>query len=152
LEGTDLWYRTEPVPNDSRFIYIFQINRPEVLPPTLAARDRALFDLGKADPLNSHPGGSQASLLELPEAPSEPWLEENPAVPHGKLSEELSIKSKILNQTRTFKVYTPAGDNDATMTDPGWLLVVFDGVFCMQRYPTVLDNLIAAKKLPHISV
>jgi enterochelin esterase family protein len=150
LEGTDLWYRTEPVPNDSRFLYIFQVNRPEILPATLAARDRALFDLGHDDPLNPPAHGSIASLLELPDAPLEPWLEEDPAIAHGNLSEELSIDSKILNQTRKFIVYTPAGE--AADNDPGWLLVVFDGEFCTHRYPTILDNLIAARKLPRISV
>jgi enterochelin esterase-like enzyme len=149
LNDTDVWYRTEIMPDDARFIYIFQVNRPEMLPTNSAVRNKLLLDLGRTDPLNPKAGGSMASMLELPNAPEQPWLERNPTSPEGQLSEELSVDSKILKQTRKFKMYLPSVDD--TKENTNWLLVMFDGEFCAAHYPTILDNLIAAKKIPKVA-
>jgi hypothetical protein len=38
LADTDIWYRTELIPNDARFVYSFQINWPTNMPDDLAGQ------------------------------------------------------------------------------------------------------------------
>jgi enterochelin esterase family protein len=148
LEGTDIWYLTERIPNDARFIYSFQINRPTVLPADLSVRGTLLFDLAKADPLNPHGAGPRASLVELPGAPPQPWLERKPGVPEGQLSGAQVIKSTILGQDRTIKVLVPAGYDSAQKARG--LLIMFDGEACLPVYEIILDNLAAEKKVQNL--
>src|SRR5262249_31715668 len=55
LDGTDLWYRTEQLPNDSRFVYSFHVNGPfrwpVDTPSYVAILNRNPF---RSDPLNPH--------------------------------------------------------------------------------------------------
>ena len=53
LPGTDLWYRTERIPNNTQFAYIFRINCDEAGPEAYAgqARDAPLI-VSHLDPLN----------------------------------------------------------------------------------------------------
>jgi len=75
LPGTDLWYRTERIPNDARFAYIFRINCDEAGPEAYAgqAQDAPLI-VSHLDPLNPREAtvGPLFSLLEMPAAPPEP--------------------------------------------------------------------------------
>jgi enterochelin esterase family protein len=88
--------------------------------------------------------------VELPAAPSQPWILFNPAVPKGKI-EEVEIKSKVLSSQRRFWIYTPAG-YDVKRTAPYPMLVCFDGwVYSHPEFvptPTILDNLIAGGEIP----
>lgn len=156
LADTDLWYRTEMIPNDARFAYWFQINRPFTMPRAddLAGQAKVLANSPyRADPLNPRimimQGMMPASLLELPAAPPQPWLERLPEVRPGMLKEH-KFKSKLLNGERTVTIYTPA--NYASLRDSCGLLVLFDGAYYqdseMIPAPTILDNLIAKKKIP----
>jgi enterochelin esterase-like enzyme len=153
LGNTNLWYRTDRVPNESRFVYFFQVNRPLKFPP----HDYKLPPLAppQADPLNPRKASSHASLVELPGAPPQPWLQRLPGVAEGALSEH-RITSKIVRDAkpgfeheRQFMIYTPPN------YDPGGpacgLLVLYDG----QTYdapempvPGILDHLIASGKIP----
>jgi enterochelin esterase family protein len=156
LADTDLWFRTETIPNDARFAYWFQINRPVSMPrsddPAGQAKvlENAPF---RADPLNPRmmilQGMMPASLLELPAAPPQPWLERLPGVPQGTLKEQ-KFTSKPLNGERTVTIYTP--ENYASLPDRCGLLVLFDGAYYqdgeMIPAPVILDNLIAKKKIP----
>jgi enterochelin esterase-like enzyme len=155
LLDTDLWYRTERIPTDARFTYSFQVNRPIKLP-----RDGDVAGIVKMmehcperlDPLNPRDvtlqGMMLVSVLELPDAPPQPWVERLPGVPKGELKEQ-KIKSEMLKAERTVTVYTPA-DYDPKGEEYG-LLVLFDGDFYQDKEmipsPVILDNLIAKKKI-----
>src|SRR5205085_7732590 len=131
----DLWYRTDRIANDARFIYRFQVNRPLRFPPD--ADKRPPLAPPKLDPLNPHPARSlDGSLAELPEAPPEPWLQRVPGAPQmvsnavARLSPkrltEHSIHSEILKQERKYAIYTPPNytPNGAACG----LLVLFDAI------------------------
>ena len=161
LADTDLWYRTERIPNDARFAYWFQINRPAKKPRSddLAGQIKVMEHCpGRPDPLNPHTvilqGITPASLLELPGAPPQPWVERLQGVPKGTLKEQ-KIKSESLKGERAVTIYTPA--NYETNVEKYGLLVLFDGAFYqdseMVPAPVILDNLIAKKKIsPMVAV
>lgn len=143
LADTDVWYLTELMPADSRGTYEFRVegffNGPT-----------EHFSAIGPDPLNAKAFG-RASYFELPNAPAQPYIKEQPGVPHGKLT-RLKIKSTILNEERDYGVYTPAGYS--TKDQPYNLLLLFDGedygngVNNLVPTPTILDNLVAQKKIP----
>jgi enterochelin esterase family protein len=89
------------------------------------------------------------SVIELPGAPSQPWVTRLPDVRKGELKEQ-KIKSELLKGERNVTVYTPA-DYDPKGDECG-LLVLFDGAFYQDQDmipgPVILDNLIAKKKIP----
>jgi enterochelin esterase family protein len=164
LADTDLWYRTDKIPSDARFVYKFQTNLPERMPRDPAAH-RKLWQENppKPDPLNPHPiPDSQGSLAELPDAPAQPWLERVPGLSNqiagaiektltGRVVREFTFKSDILKQDRQYAVYTPPAYEPKA--DPCGLLVMFDGGACSRLtdscpVPIILDNLIREKKLP----
>jgi enterochelin esterase family protein len=66
------------------------------------------------------------SLLELSEAPAQPWVKPLEGVPRGTLKEH-KIKSKSLKGERAVTVYTPA--NYDPQGEKHGLLVLFDGAF-----------------------
>ncbi len=163
LKETDLWYRTDKVPNDARFVYRFLINQPENIASDPAAWQKFWKEHPPAsDPLNPHDSPSgDGSIAELPDAPPQPWLERLPGVSNqitGWLEKnlanrdirEFTIHSEILKQDRTFAAYTPPGYNP--QGEPYTLLVMFDGNGCRQAnssFPVsvILDNLISQKKI-----
>jgi enterochelin esterase-like enzyme len=157
LADTDLWYRTERIPNDARFAYGFQVNRPVNEPKDHAGWIRLLSQYPpQPDPLNPRAVVLQSmlgSLAELPGAPPQPWVARRPEVPKGALSEH-KFKSEILKQERAFTLYTPP-NYDAKGEECG-LLVLFDGPNYQSSEeipgPVILDNLIAAKKIPPLVV
>ena len=154
LPGTDLWYRTERIPNDARFAYIFRINCDEAGPEAYAgqAEDAPLI-VSHLDPLNPREAtvGPLLSLLEMPAAPPEPWRKRLAGVPAGTLTEK-TIESTILKERRKFTVYTPATYDPKD--PPLRLLVLFDGssYFDDDLIPghAILDNLIAKGKIPPV--
>ena len=69
------------------------------------------------------PQYSGMSILEMPDAPSQPWLEPRKRVPAGKI-DKYELKSDLLNNNRDVYVYTPPGySKDAK---PYALAVLFD--------------------------
>jgi len=145
LADTDVWYLTERMPDDSRGNYVFRIEG------VFSGSNEHFTAIG-SDPLNQRVFGT-VSYFELPNAPAQPYITETPGVPHGKLT-KLKIKSTILNEERNYGVYTPGGYS--TNEKPYNLLVLFDGedygdgVQILVPTPTVLDNLIAQKKIPPV--
>ena len=129
LPNTDVWFLTDRLPVAARFTYNFA--RPG---------KRQIFD-----PLNPRRFRS-SSYAELPSAPPQPWIVMQPDVPKGTLSQE-KLRSENLKEERSVSIYTPPG-YDPKNGSYG-LLVLFDG----QDYrgpmpiPTILDNLLAAKKI-----
>ncbi|MDX6528678.1 MAG: hypothetical protein QOH41_968 [Blastocatellia bacterium] len=129
LASTDVWFRTVRLPATARFTYGFK--RPG---------KRQVFD-----PLNPLRFRS-SSFAELPAAPPQSWIGIQPDVPKGTLWHE-KLRSENLKEERSVSIYTPPG-YDPKSGSYG-LLVLFDG----QDYrgpmpiPTILDNLVAAKKI-----
>lgn len=154
LEGSDLWYLTARMPADSRFEYAFIVADgppPHYLP---FRKDRPLeprWRKKQVDP-NNPLGQFDQSRVELSGAPPQPWIVARPEVPKGTLA-ELKLASAQLKETRRVGVYTPPG-YDRKRRYP--LLIAFDGEAygldpgALLPLPTILDNLIAAKKIPPI--
>jgi len=74
------------------------------------------------------------------------WFYERPGVPHGTLR-EYQLESRRLGNSRRVVVYRPFG-YEAGRDYPS--IVVFDQSLYIERVPlpTMLDNLIAAKRIP----
>jgi enterochelin esterase family protein len=148
LLDTDLWYRTYRVRNDARFGYSLSPNDSLVPLRKINIEDQQAvlqrMSTFKTDPLNpkTFPGLPPASIVELPEAPPQPWIKRSPDTPAGKL-EEKKVKSAILGNERRAWVYTPPGYN--TGGPPYGLMIVFDGFAYTVLVPTpiILDNLLA---------
>lgn len=143
LPDTDLWYLTERMPSDSRCTYAFRVEG-------FLSGSHEHFSATAPDPLNPR-SFAQGSYFELPNAPAQPYLKKQAGVPSGTLT-RLKIKSAILNEERDYGVYTPAG---YSMTaGPYNVLLLFDGEVWgngadnLVATPTILDNLIAQKKIP----
>jgi enterochelin esterase-like enzyme len=144
LPGTDVWHQTQRLPSDSRFTYLFVLD-----PPNHEIRSQAeakqVFARIRFDPLNPRTF-QKRPLVELPGAPPQPFLVKRPGVAAG-LVKEHEQASAILKQRRKVTVYTPPGYD--AKGEPLPVIVLFDG----QAYlgdipaPTILDNLIADKKL-----
>jgi enterochelin esterase-like enzyme len=142
LAGSDLWYRTENVRNDARFVYWFHVNFPDERPTDLVSLDKLMSQFPpRSDPLNSRQY-QKRSLVELPEAPPQPWVERLPGVTRGQVSRH-KMRSGILKQEREVTIYTPP-NYDPRGPECG-LLVAFDGP--PDQEPATLDNLIGKKRI-----
>src|SRR5260370_7150824 len=145
LRDTVLWYKTYVMRDDAGFTYAFSPN--DSLVPFQPQR----LANAKNDPLNPHHGAGldmpQASLVELSEAPRQPWIKQRPGLPGGKI-EERKLKSALLNNERTIRVYTPFGYRDSKR--PYQLLVLFDGQYYTSTVPAprILDNMISQGTIP----
>jgi enterochelin esterase family protein len=157
LEGTDLWYLTTRVPADSRFDYAFIATDgpPDHRSPYRPRSERGgpdpRFNKKVLDPNNPRNNGV-LSRVELPGAAPQPWIVAKPDVPAGKVT-ELQLESAVLKERRRIGVYTPPG-YDPKQRYP--LVIAFDGEAyglepnALIPLPTILDNLIAAKKIPPV--
>lgn len=110
-----------------------------------------VFALVRPDPFNKKPHGIQASLLELPKAPAQPWIVPKAGTKAGEIIVH-EVKSKQLDNKREIVIYTPPG---FVKTGPKYpLVVMFDGMSNVGNLalPIVLDELIAAKQIPPVVV
>lgn len=153
LAGTDVWYRSYRLPDSTRLAYRLAPDVPELDAPA-AVRRRAILATAQRDPFNSKSMSAKPldihdgdSLLELPAAPVAQWNTPQNGVPAGSL-ETRRFTSQALGNSRTIHLYRPAGWQ-ATATGNA-LLVLFDGESYTDDVPapTILDNLIAAGRLP----
>jgi enterochelin esterase family protein len=153
LADTDVWYLTVRLPSGARFAYSLSPNDPQTFDPPRAAQRGATV---QGDPLNPRRWGcSQStatrhdcqSMAELPGAPPQPWIVRDDKNPAGKVDKH-KIASELLKNDRNLSVYTPP-DYRANGT-PYALLVLFDESAYLNNVPTpvILDNLIAAGKIP----
>ncbi len=129
LANTDVWFLTLRLPATARFTYGF--DRP--------GKKRI------SDPLNPLRFRS-SSFAELPAAPPQSWTVVQPDVPKGTVTPE-KLRSENLKEERSVSIYTPPG-YDPKSGSYG-LLVLFDGQDFRgpMPIPTILDNLLAAKKI-----
>ncbi|WDD94590.1 DUF3327 domain-containing protein [Burkholderia sp. FERM BP-3421] len=155
LAGSDVWYRSYVVPASTRLSYLLAPDVPELDQPE-GERRRAILATAQRDPLNPRTfmrTGTDPyqgkSVLELPDAPPQPWLAPRPGVPAGTLA-RTRFTSWILGNTRDVYLYRPAGYR---ADDPARALAL---IFDAHAYadpdtvptPTILDNLIAEGRLP----
>ena len=142
LAGTDVWYAIRQMRNDTRTTYQFS--------PSTADDPQQLAPY-QLDPLNpktfiaylSETGHEILfSLLELPDAPSLPWLQTRPT-PTGS-----TTLHQPFDDQRRLWVYLPP----TQLMNPLPLLVVFDGrqYKDMLHLPQMLDYLIAQGQIPPV--
>ncbi|GHO47111.1 alpha/beta hydrolase-fold protein [Ktedonospora formicarum] len=154
LLQTDLWYKTYRLQTDLRGVYTFSINDALAGPAQGGFGTRFL-----PDPLNpkqfvahrdeEKPDSQEVifSILELPHAPAQPWIEPHPNGDKGQLYAH-RLRSQILDNERRIWVYTPAEYTE--MSKPYRLLLLFDGWTYLDLIPTptILDNLIREGRIP----
>ena len=160
LPESDLWYRTYRLRSDMRTGYWLSLNDPLI--PLREIEDmQTHWSHYQLDPLNprihTYPKDDEIpddedfsfSLLELPDAPTQPWITPRPDVAQGTV-EMFHLRSEILDNERRVWVYTPGGYEKSG--EPYGLLLVFDGLAYIHPNlvptPTILDNLLHAGKIP----
>lgn len=153
LGNSDVWYRSYRLPASTRLSYRLAPDVPQLAAPP-AERRRAILATVQRDPFNPRSFPAKpldqydgASVLDLPEAPPQTWVEKRPGVPAGSV-EQLTVTSAILGNTRTIHLYRPHGYRPGAADNA--LAVLFDGEWFNGDVPTpvILDNLIAAGRLP----
>jgi enterochelin esterase-like enzyme len=137
MADTDLWFRTDPIPQDARFTYGYEVRTIQNIPIEVEA---------VPDVLNDHQFDGR-SFIELPAAPAQRWIQRLRGVPEGKITMS-KIQSKCLSAERDIGVYTPAGYT--SKGKPCNVLIVFDGQAYheLMPVPVILDNLIAQGQIP----
>jgi enterochelin esterase-like enzyme len=148
---TDVWYLTVRLPTGARFTYALSENDPLLFSGFQPER----FATTQVDPLNSHRWGCAPdatrydcqSMAEIKGAVPQPWIVKNSNVVAGTI-EKQKIHSELLKNDHDLSIYLPAGYKaNATPYD---LVVIFDESAYLTKVPTsvILDNLIAASKIP----
>lgn len=156
LGETDIWFVSYTLPRDARLIY--DIVAPTGLrasPERIGSytMDGVEYEAFR-DPLNQRvqPGQDAQfamSSLSGPGATSNPYLNPRPNLPPRQL-EALKVSSEILKSTREIRVYLPPSYGQIKGSLP--LLLFFDGTQYARwmQVTTVLDNLIADRKIPPV--
>jgi len=163
LGETDIWYKTIKVDRKMRLAYTLAPNAPRLLPFSLRIDNDAITMAAAAarpDPLNPKryrvdpesvdaPEYRGNSVLEMPDAPPQPWIAERPGVPAGRV-EKHQFKSVALNNEREIAGYLPP--SYSAHAEPYPLLVLFDedAYLSLIPTPTILDNLIAEGRIPPV--
>jgi enterochelin esterase family protein len=86
-------------------------------------------------------------MAEIEGAVPQPWIVKNSNVAAGTI-EKQKLYSELLRNEHDLSIYLPAGyETNATPYD---LVVIFDESAYLTKIPTpvILDNLIAASKIP----
>jgi enterochelin esterase family protein len=146
LPGSDVWYHSERLPRDSRYVYSLIVNRRVARTAKHGSAETVAVETYPLDSLNPRVFNA-GSVLELPDAPRDAWHVAREGVARGNV-EHVKIDSRALSETRSLRVYrSPEADRSAP---PRVLAVFLDGEDCEQlmSLPTVLDNLVADGKIP----
>ncbi len=159
LRETDLWYRTYTLPADTRTTYLL-VRNDSLIPmpdePDPGARwasfvhdplahQQQIFPANEDDP-DDH--DFTFSILELPNAPPQPWVALREGVAAGAVKTHC-VASERLGNERSIWVYTSPG-YEPHPEQPYALLVLFDGFAYLRVIPTptILDNLLADGRIP----
>ena len=145
LADTDVWFRSEVLPADARFVYGLIVTTIVEQRDSDGEVRRELVGTYPLDPLNSNVF-NEGPVLELPDAPKDAWHVPGADVPKGQVR-PYKFESTALNETRGLQMYTPAHFDP--QRDHA-LAVFLDGEDCerLMSIPIVLDNLIAAGEIP----
>ena len=148
---TDVWYLTVRLPTGARFTYGLSENDPLVFSGFQPERVATT----QVDPLNPHRWGCVPyatrydcqSMAEIKGAVPQPWIVKNSSVAAGTI-EKQKIHSELLKNEHDLSIYLPAGYS--ARATPYDLVVIFDESAYLTKVPTpvILDNLIAAAKIP----
>ncbi|MGN9810961.1 enterochelin esterase [Micromonospora sp. BQ11] len=150
VPSTDLWYKTYILPSDLRTTYLLSVN-DSLVPYETYADVLARIPAYRPDPLNPREvtvlDDLRVSVLELPQAPKQPWNIARRGVPKGKNHMHL-VDSEVLQTKHHITVHVPPGYRTDGEEYP--LFVLFDGwaYFNFAATPTVLDNLLYAGRIP----
>ena len=144
LADTDVWFRSEVLPADARFVYGLIVTTIVEQRDSDGEVRRELVGTYPLDPLNSNVF-NEGPVLELPDAPKDAWHVPGADVPKGQVR-PYKFESAALNETRGLQMYTPA---DFAPQRYHALAVFLDGEDCerLMSIPIVLDNLIAAGEI-----
>lgn len=153
LGGRDVWWTSVVMDPRARLSYALAPDVPKVA--NAAQQRRMILATLQRDPLNPHTFPAQLatqavdrfqgrSVLQLPQAPKQPWVQARSDVPQGTLTRHV-VHSQILGNDRDVWTYVPAG------AEPQNLLVLFDAHAFVHDVPTprILDNLMADGLLPN---
>ncbi|WP_417812655.1 alpha/beta hydrolase-fold protein [Thalassospira alkalitolerans] len=156
LGNSDIWFKSFVVPNSSRLSYQIARDVPE-FDADFRSQRVALLATIQADPFNQHPwpvdapdAFNQDSVVELPDAPDQPGM--NGTTAHKGTLETFVFNSERLGNSRDITLYRPYQFDPANHDNV--LLILFDAKEYLTTVstPRILDNLIAAGKLPPVSV
>lgn len=153
LDGSDVWWTSVVMDPRARLSYALAPDVPKVA--NAAQQRRMILATLQRDPLNPHTFPAQLatqavdrfqgrSVLQLPQAPKQPWVQARSDVPQGTLTRHV-VHSQIFGNDRDVWTYVPAG------AEPQNLLVLFDAHAFVHDVPTprILDNLMADGLLPN---
>lgn len=142
VPGTDVWHLSYRMSTDWRASYSLH-PRPAAHPwpwdPTDHVSVRRGLDHGLPDPLNRrrqrNRAGEWQSVVSLPDAPPQPWLEPRPGIPRTHLGEHLGPGGR--------RLWVGASGNDEGAPLP--VVIAFDGdAWCStQDLASTVDNLVA---------
>ena len=163
LGATDVWYKTIKVDRKMRLAYTLALNAARLHPFSLGIDVDAITMTAAAarpDPLNPKryrvdpesvdaPEYRGNSVLEMPDAPPQPWIAQRPGVPAGQV-EKHRYKSAALSNEREIAIYLPP--QYSLHAEPYPLLVLFDeeAYLSLVPTPTILDNLISEGRIPPV--
>jgi enterochelin esterase family protein len=152
LLETDLWYISCKMRNDVHFCYYFSPNDPldddwekrgDRMVHDIYNKNRIIFkdENGKKDNIRCY--------VTMPKAEEYFWNRENKDVPKGSIYEH-QLKSENLEKERRVRVYTPYGYSEEKEDYKFIVLTDGDEYINVLLAANVLDNLIAANKIPPI--
>ena len=161
LDDSDVWYKTIKVDRKMRLAYTLAPNAARLLPFSLGIDNDAITMAAAAarpDPLNPRhwredpqsvdaPEFRGSSILEMPDAPSQPYVARRPGVPAGRIEKHV-FKSAALKNEREVAVYLPPLYSPHAEPYPLLMLFDEDAYLSMVPTPTVLDNLISEGRIP----
>lgn len=155
---TGVWFTTVELPARSRLLYQLAVNPPPVAAAmtNTADENESFFATVRLDPFNQRrwpedpdaPARVVSSVVEMPGAAPFRWLERSPGTPAGRVESRI-WKSQALGNERMISVYMPPGG-----VKPRGVLVLFDGdqYTSTVPVPVILDNLLAAGRIPPLAV
>lgn len=146
VAGTDVWHLSYRLPSDFRCSYQFCVDEQGTREPD----DEywlALWRQGRSDPygVEAKPG---YSVVSLPQAPPQPWLEPREGVARGSVGRH-RFRSAILDNDRRLWTYRLPGAEASS-----GLLILLDGRdwFEPALIATIMDNMMADGRIPLLSV
>ncbi|HZE88090.1 MAG TPA: alpha/beta hydrolase-fold protein [Verrucomicrobiae bacterium] len=149
LASTDVWHRTYRIRSDARFTYRFSVDADRLFADLSPGEWSERLKHVTVDPLSRAKTTTRdgpVSLVELPEAPKPGWLEPRAGVAQGRIDTAV-VGDAAGGGAREVRVSTPSGYQPSAA--PLDLLVVLDGETIPESIPvpTILDNLVAARRL-----